>query len=299
MVCVQESDSFGEVGIFLQGLYEETTVYKREEGAKEMPVLESTDDRIVPKSIIPQRQVSNKRTTAGKRTTGGSASPPVQRASRLPSRPIEKDAVEIEEWERVSDDEEVETRPPVRKSSTTAPPKSLPKTPPPRPVRTSWLGRGRAHPLLYLGLGMLFMLILWTLVMGVAGWAGNTLDTLRYGYPRTYQVDQFVGHNEANGIASHFIAINLHGRIEIIEFPGGDASHAHVYEGPQLYTTNADLVPVTLKFEDLNGDHQPDMLVCFQGSQIVYINSNGQFAALQESERTQVEQALQRPGMSC
>ena len=32
---------------------------------------------------------------------------------------------------------------------------------------------------------------------------------------------------------------------------------------PQLYGTGADLVPVTLKFEDVNGDHLPDMIVMF------------------------------------
>lgn len=264
-----------------------------------MPVLESTDDKIVPKSIIPQRRLNDKRTTPGKHTTATGVTPPVQRASRQSSPPVEKDEIDIVEWDRATGEAEVETRPPVRRASAPAPTKALPQTPSPRPAKTSLFARGRVHPLLYLGLGMLFMLILWTLVMGVAGWAGNEIENIRYGYPRTYQVDQFVGHSEANGIPSHFIAINLHGRIEIIEFPGGDASHARVYEGPQLYTANADLVPVTLKFEDLTGNHLQDMLVCFQGSQIVYINSNGQFVPLQESQRAQVEQALQRPGMSC
>lgn len=263
-----------------------------------MPTLESTDDRIVPKSIIPHRQIHDKRITSGKRTTGEGVTPPVQRASRVPGRPPEKDAVDIQEWKRGEDDEKVITQPP-RRTSAPASSKTLPKTPVPGVTRTTQHERRRVHPLLYLGMGMLLMLVLWTLVMGVAGWLGNTIDNIRYGYPRTFQTDQFVGHNEANGIRSHFIAINLHGRIEIIEFPGGDASHARVYVGPQLYTTNADLVPVTLKFEDLNGDHHPDMLVCFQGSQVVYINAQGQFVPLQESERAQVEQALQRPGMSC
>ena len=58
-----------------------------------------------------------------------------------------------------------------------------------------------------------------------------------------------------------FIALNYNGRVEVIEFPGGDASHARIYLGPQLYGAGSDLVPVTLSFVDVSGNHQPDMLV--------------------------------------
>lgn len=270
-----------------------------------MPVLESTDNHIVPKSALRHRPIgSSNRGGKDQRTTGDSAiTPIVKRASRQGTKPVEKEDLEIAEWERASGDADATSAAPrvsPRRAGSSPASKSLPKTPLPLPVqKTSKAVSRRMHPLLYLGLGMLFMLALWTLVMGVAGWAGSELETLRYGYPRTYQTDQFVGHNESDGIPSHFIAINLHGRIEVIEFPGGDASHAKVYEGPQLYTANADLVPVTLKFEDVNGDHKPDMLVCFQGSQIVYINTGDQFVPLQANQRVQVEQFLQHPGMSC
>ena len=272
-----------------------------------MPVLESTDNHIVPKSVLRHRPIGNgakDEAGAGKRTTGASVVAPIaQRASRQRTKPVEKDAIEIDEWERATDDADnivVDTRVPPRRTGAASASRTLPRTPLPRPARrNSKAPSRRMHPLLYLGLGMLCMLALWTLVMAIAGWFGTTLDTLRYGYPRTFQTDQFVGHNESNGVPSHFIAINLHGRIEIIEFPGGDASHARVYEGPQLYTANADLVPVTLKFEDVNGDHKLDMLVCFQGSQFVYINAQGQFVPLQENQRARVDQFLQRPGMSC
>lgn len=270
-----------------------------------MPVLESTDNHIIPKSVLRHRPISGGNKDGGgasKHTTDTSMVTPIaQRASRQRTKPVEKDDIEIDEWERATDEADqtvVNTRVPARRAGAAS--NTLPKTPLPRPVqKTSRASSRRIHPLLYLGLGMLCMLALWTLVMAIAGWLGSTLDNLRYGYPRTFQMDQFVGHNESGGIPSHFIAINLHGRIEVIEFPGGDASHARVYEGPQLYTANADQVPVTLKFEDVNGDHKVDMLVCFQGSQFVYINAQGQFVPLQENQRTQVEQFLQRPGMSC
>src|SRR5579875_1031363 len=156
--------------------------------------------------------------------------------------------------------------------------------------------RWQPHPLLYLGVGMLTMLLLWVVLSAAVGWAITTLDTLHYGYPRTFQTDARVGHNEQAGQPSHFIAINLKGRIEVIELPGGDASHARIYLGPQLYGPNNDLVPVTLSFVDVNGDHKPDMLINFQGSQVVFINDGQGFRPLQPSERNQVQQFLQHLG---
>ena len=156
--------------------------------------------------------------------------------------------------------------------------------------------RRNAHPLLYLGIGMLGMLILWIVLMGVVNWFNTTMDDIHYGRPRTFQTDQFVGHSESGGVPSHFIAVNLYGRIEVIEFPGGDATHARIFLGPQLYTTGNDLIPATLTFMDVNGDRKPDMIINVQGSKIVFINDQGTFRPLRADERPQVEQFLQQHG---
>jgi hypothetical protein len=95
---------------------------------------------------------------------------------------------------------------------------------------------------------------------------------------------------------SHFIALNLHGRIEIIEFPGEDASKARIYIGPQLYGAGSDLVPVTLTFVDVNGNHLPDMIVHFQETRIVYINADGGFRPATPNELHAVERYLQQHG---
>ena len=150
--------------------------------------------------------------------------------------------------------------------------------------------------MLYLGVGMIAMLALWTLLTSAMSWWNTTWDDLHYGRPRTFQIDAFVGHNETIGTPSHFIAINLNGRIEIIEFPGGDGSKARIYLGPQLYGTGDDLIPVTLSFADVNGDHLPDMIIHFQSSRIVFINYQGGFRPLRPEERVPVQQFLQRTG---
>ena len=149
------------------------------------------------------------------------------------------------------------------------------------------------HPLMYLGAGMVIAILLWFVVSMVVGWGTDIYNNIHYGTPRTYQTDAWVGHNEQTGFPSHFVAMNLHGRIEVIEVPGGDPTHERVYLGPQLYGANNDLVPVILSFTDINGDHKPDMIVSFQGTKMVYINANGGFRPVQPSEQPEVTKALQ------
>lgn len=151
--------------------------------------------------------------------------------------------------------------------------------------------RRRISPLLYLGLGMIAMLALWTLLSLAVSWWTTTMDDLHYGRPRTFQMDAYVGHNEVSA-PSHFIALNYKSRIEVIEFPGGDATHARIYLGPQLYGAGSDLVPVTLSFVDVSGKHLPDMLVHFQSTRIVFINAAGGFRPPTAQEEQAVERYL-------
>lgn len=140
-----------------------------------------------------------------------------------------------------------------------------------RPARGS-----SRHWLFFVGIGMLLALGLVVLGHFALAWISLTWDDLHYGRPRTFQVDAFVGHETAN-VPSHFIALNLHGRVEVIEFPGGDSTHARVFLGPQLYGDGADLVPVQLEFVDSRHDHHPDMLVVFGNSHMLFRNEQGTF----------------------
>ena len=128
------------------------------------------------------------------------------------------------------------------------------------------------------------MVLGWCIVNAVLGWWQVTQDDLRYGRPRTYQTDQVVGHNDSVAHPSHFIAINLNRHVEVIEFPGGDASHARVYMGPILVGNGQDLAPVTLTFKDLNNDRRPDMIINVQDSHFVFINDPDQFRAPRPGE---------------
>lgn len=271
-----------------------------------MPVLESTDDKITPRSILRHRPIAQGGAEPGNNSaiTSGTV-PAIKRASRL--RPHTEDTqVEVDEWQRTTNNPDAPvstpTQAPSRRTETTGASKTLPKTPLPATTAARSISKNKgilkrhSHPLLYLGIGMLGMLALWTLLINAITWYNTTMDDIHYGRPRTFQMDAFVGHNESAGLPSHFIAINLHGHIEVIEFPGGDAAHARVFIGPELFTPDNDLVVVTLKFIDVNGDHKPDMIISFQGSQIVFINDQGTFRPLRPEERHQVEQFLQHLG---
>lgn len=127
------------------------------------------------------------------------------------------------------------------------------------------------------GVGMCLMVMLLMLGQATVGWTETTLDSWRYGMPRTFQTDAYVGHEQNSTQASHFIACNNRGRIEVIEFPGNDATHAHIFFGPQLSGNNADLIPVTLQFVDANHKGYPDMLVHVGDDTVRFSNTHQTF----------------------
>lgn len=134
----------------------------------------------------------------------------------------------------------------------------------------------KSHWMLTLGIGMIIMLLLY---IGFT-WAGNwwtehQLDAT-YGFPRTYQVDAVVGHNNDSQVnPSHFIFLNLNGHVEIIELPAGDASKAKIYIGPTLFSDNAPLIPVTGEFKNVDG--KEEMIVHIQNQEIIYVSDGTTF----------------------
>lgn len=156
-------------------------------------------------------------------------------------------------------------------------------------VPRSLTRRGRRRrPWLMLLMGMLLMLGLFLCLRAFISWWQLHQDDATYGRPRTYQVDAIVGHQDGVGHPSHFIFMNLNGRIVIVEFPGGDATHALVYTGPTLFGAGGDLIPVTGEFRDVNGDGRPDMLVHIQDQTLVFINDGSKFRPLQPGEHVNI-----------
>lgn len=103
------------------------------------------------------------------------------------------------------------------------------------------------------------------------------VDDVRYGRPRTTQLDGFVGHEEKAGQPTHLMAMNLNRQVVVIELPGGDPAKAHTIAGPYLFGADEDLTPVLMNLRDMDGDGQIDLLLDVRHEQIVYLNKDGTF----------------------
>jgi hypothetical protein len=134
------------------------------------------------------------------------------------------------------------------------------------------------HPLLSLGLGMALCAVFVAPFLFVPPAWQRHLDEVTYGYPRTYQTDAAVGHGDHAHPTSPFLALNLHGVIEVMEIQGDPERHQpYLYLIIRLAMDGADLVPATLSFRDLNGDGKPDLLVLVNGTFWVWFNNGTRF----------------------
>jgi hypothetical protein len=118
---------------------------------------------------------------------------------------------------------------------------------------------------------------IYVVVSLLLGKASVLVDDLRYGRPRTTQIDAFVGHEETNGQPTHLMAINLNRQVMVIELPGGDAAKARTLSGPYLFGANEELTPLHLHLQDLDGDGNLDLLLDIRQEQLVYLNRDGAF----------------------
>jgi len=137
----------------------------------------------------------------------------------------------------------------------------------------SELEKQRLHWLVWAGGALCIMLLGWVGINGLSGWIHDREDDFTYGYPRTYQTDANVGHY---GRVSHFLCLNLHGEIEVIETQPGhpDASKVYVI---MVLPADQDRVPVTISFQDINGDGKLDGLVHLGGTEIPLYNNGTTF----------------------
>ena len=131
---------------------------------------------------------------------------------------------------------------------------------------------------LYLLVGVLVALALWVVFNVAWTWAEQVYDDWVYGTPRTYQVDAVVGHNhDSRQHPSHFIALNLHGHIEIIELPASDPSKVVVYQGPTLSGEGRDQEVVTISFQDVDHNGTSDLILHVGENALVMLNKDGKF----------------------
>ncbi len=89
--------------------------------------------------------------------------------------------------------------------------------------------------------------------------------------------------SKRDGRKSHIIALNLNRQVIVIELPGGNPARAQIYIGPTLIGDGPEnLVPVTLTFEDRNGDGKPDLNIHIGDQVVVFLNNGTKFVPPQQ-----------------
>ncbi len=133
------------------------------------------------------------------------------------------------------------------------------------------------HWLLYVGVGMIAALALWLTFSSLLAWGVGKYNDVVYGYPRYYQTDAVVGHNDSPAHPSHFVALNLHGQVIVIELPGGNPTRSFDYVGPSMIAKGDDLIPITLSFSDVHHNGKPDMVIHIQDREFIFCNDGTKF----------------------
>lgn len=175
-----------------------------------------------------------------------------------------------------------------------------------RPVPRTAGGRGGAaqaqrtvtlptlpDPSRFLTTGALIAALAIVLYFGITSlisWGQARLDDLNYGRPRTTKLAAAVGHGEANGALTQFVALNLNRQVTVIEFPGGDATKPRVIVGPYLFGRAEDLTVVKLRVDDVNGDDKKDLIVQVKDERLVYINDGAAFRPITAEELARLKQ---------
>ena len=137
--------------------------------------------------------------------------------------------------------------------------------------------QAKRSPVVFVLVGVVITILLFMTLASLSSWWHTYQDDLHYGRPRTSQLDAVVGHNDSAANPTHFIFLNLHRHVEIIEIPGGDAAHTRIYTGPTLFGNGQDLTPVTGEVRDVNHDGKPDLIIHIQDQQIIYLNDGTTF----------------------
>jgi hypothetical protein len=119
-------------------------------------------------------------------------------------------------------------------------------------------------------------LVIWlclALIVMVASWWQGVQENLTYGSPRTFQADQYVGLGDTPDHPDHFIALNLHGVIEVIQLNPQDRTKDAVYV---LASVGNQDTPASLSFRDTTGSGHTDVIVTIGDSTpytIVLVNN--------------------------
>jgi hypothetical protein len=132
------------------------------------------------------------------------------------------------------------------------------------------------------GLALVALLVL---LQQVATWGQRRVDDLRYGFPRTVQIEGVVSPSDTPQTPTHVIALNLRGQVSVLVLPGSDASKLQTLAGPYIVGSDGAYAVPQPSLKDVNDDGRADLLVNIRGETVVYVHENGTFRLMTPEER--------------
>ena len=134
------------------------------------------------------------------------------------------------------------------------------------------------HWLFYAGVGLMGVAITIMVTIIVPPLFQRWNDDRVYGFPRTYQIDENVGHGTSKTPMSHFIFLNNKGAIEVTEISGDpDKLNPHLYVVTRITGDMAAYYPVTASFVDANGDGKVDIEITVNNTLFILYNDGTEF----------------------
>jgi hypothetical protein len=111
----------------------------------------------------------------------------------------------------------------------------------------------------------LFAILLLFLQFVVVPWWQSVTDQWQYGNSKISTIEVVVGHQDSEAHPTAILSFDLHGRVEVIELPGGNAAKAESYPGAYIYGEKRDHRVITVEPVDVNHDGKLDLLVHIEG----------------------------------
>ena len=127
--------------------------------------------------------------------------------------------------------------------------------------------------------------VLYALTATALAWTTVKLDDIRYGYPRTFQMNGVLAAHTAGNQRAHFLVQNLQGQVWITIIPDDVARRVLVIKGPQLLGTDRSLAPATLALQDVNRDGYTDLMLNVDGKTFLYLQSPHDQSFILSSDR--------------
>lgn len=132
--------------------------------------------------------------------------------------------------------------------------------------------RQAVHPLVWIGLGMMVIITLWTAILWVySTWTLNISDHWAHGPDHITVLTGVFGHN--NDSAEHptsILAFIDQGTVEVVEIAKGDPSKSHIYVGPKPsqvvgWQGDPSQAVIDVVRKDINSDGKPDLIITVLG----------------------------------